>query len=151
MTDHDLDLPFWEGFVLSNLERVAICSGCGTACNRKRMPTDQQPKIAELLAANRALMTVYVMKASLKELWQPSGAWQWRRAWKSWLAMARDSDIEPLTRFARRLKTYWRGILSRVCWPMHTGQLCTRELIATSDAAIIVAFFLKLTSPGAIT
>jgi transposase len=91
--------------------------------NRERVPTDQQPKLAELLAANQALMTVYVMKASLKELWQPSGAWQWRRAWKSWLAMARDSDIEPLTRFARRLKIYWRGILSRVRWPMHTGQL----------------------------
>ncbi|WBI56117.1 hypothetical protein PALA54_02748 [Pseudomonas aeruginosa] len=25
--------------------------------------------------------------------------------------------------FAKRLSSYWRGILSRVHWPMHTGQL----------------------------
>jgi len=28
-----------------------------------------------------------------------------------------------LARFAKRLSSYWRGILSRVRWPMHTGQL----------------------------
>lgn len=26
-------------------------------------------------------------------------------------------------RFADKLAAYWRGILSRVRWPMHTGQL----------------------------
>jgi transposase len=91
--------------------------------NPENVPEDQQPKLEELLAANQALMTTYVMKASLKELWQPSGAWQWRRAWKSWLRMAAESKLEPLSRFARRLKSYWRGILARVRWPMHTGQL----------------------------
>lgn len=25
--------------------------------------------------------------------------------------------------FARRLRGYWRGIVSRVRWPMHSGQL----------------------------
>ncbi|WP_256108713.1 transposase, partial [Burkholderia ubonensis] len=30
---------------------------------------------------------------------------------------------EPLQRFANKLAAYWRGILSRVRWPMHTGQL----------------------------
>jgi hypothetical protein len=28
-----------------------------------------------------------------------------------------------LIQFAKRLKAYWRGIVSRVRWPMHTGQL----------------------------
>lgn len=91
--------------------------------NKENVPADQQPKLEDLLAANQALMTTYVMKASLKELWRPSSAWQWRRAWKSWLRMAYDSEIEPLRRFARRLKGYWRGIIARVRWPMHTGQL----------------------------
>ncbi|WP_198391573.1 transposase, partial [Burkholderia ubonensis] len=50
-------------------------------------------------------------------------AWQWRRAWRNWLAQARASGIEPLQRFANKLAAYWRGILSRVRWPMHTGQL----------------------------
>ena len=32
-------------------------------------------------------------------------------------------EIPALIQFAKRLKGYWRGIVSRVCWPMHTGQL----------------------------
>ena len=91
--------------------------------NRENIPTSQQANLKELLAANQALMTVYIMKASLKELWQPLGAWQWRSAWRNWLRMAQDSEIEPLCRFAKRLKSYWRGIVARVRWPMHTGQL----------------------------
>lgn len=87
------------------------------------VPQDQAPKLAELLAANQALMTVYVMKASLKELWQPTNPWSWRAAWRMWQAMALSSAIEPLIRFAKRLSLYWRGILARMRWPMHTGQL----------------------------
>ena len=90
--------------------------------NRENIPTSQQANLKELLAANQALMTVYIMKASLKELWQPLGAWQWRSAWRNWLRMAQDSEIEPLCRFAKRLKSYWRGIVARVRWPMHTGR-----------------------------
>lgn len=32
-------------------------------------------------------------------------------------------DSECLQQFARRLKKYWPGILARVRWQMHTGQL----------------------------
>jgi transposase len=91
--------------------------------NRENVPTAQQASLDELLAANQALMTAYVMKAALKELWQPSGGWQWLRAWRNWLKMARDSGIEPLRKFATKLKPYWRGIAARLRWPMHTGQL----------------------------
>lgn len=91
--------------------------------NRENVPVAQQPKLDELLAANQALMTVYVMKASLKELWHATSAWQWRKAWRTWLSMARNSEIEPLEKFANRLANYWRGIVARVRWPMHTGQL----------------------------
>jgi transposase len=91
--------------------------------NRDNVPVEQQPKLDELLAANQALMTTYVMKASLKELWQPATAWRWRTAWKNWLSMARNSNVEPLKRFANKLAPYWRGIVARVRWPMHTGQL----------------------------
>ena len=91
--------------------------------NRENVPPAQQANLDELLAANQALMTVYVMKTALKELWQTSGGWQWLLAWRSWLKMARDSGIEPLRRFAAKLKPYWRGIAARLRWPMHTGQL----------------------------
>jgi transposase len=83
----------------------------------------QQLQLDEVLAANRDLMTVYVMKAQLKELWSVSTAWQWRAAWHQWHRHARQSGIPSLIHFARCLRGYWRGILARVRWPMHTGQL----------------------------
>jgi transposase len=91
--------------------------------NRENVPQTQQASLDELLAANQALMTVYVMKTTLKELWQTSGGWQWLLAWRNWMKMARDSGIEPLRKFAAKLKPYWRGIAARLRWPMHTGQL----------------------------
>lgn len=91
--------------------------------NPENVPPEQKTTLNELLAANQALMTVYVMKASLKELWQQQSAKGWLAAWRSWLSMARDSSIEPLSRFAAKLKPYWRGIVARLRWPMHTGQL----------------------------
>lgn len=91
--------------------------------NRENVPPAQQATLDELLAANQALMTTYLMKATLKELWNISGGWQWLAAWRSWLKMAADSGIEPLRKFAAKLKPYWRGIASRLRWPMHTGQL----------------------------
>lgn len=56
-------------------------------------------------------------------MWEPVGGKPWRHAWRTWLAQARESGIEPLRRFADRLAPYLRGILSRMRWPMHTGQL----------------------------
>lgn len=91
--------------------------------NRDNIPPAQQTTLDELLAANQALTTVYIMKASLKELWHAKTAWQWRSAWRTWLKMAHDSEIEPLLKFAKKLKAYWRGIVARVRWAMHTGQL----------------------------
>lgn len=84
---------------------------------------EQQIHLQELLSANQTLMTVYLMKAQLKALWAAASAWPWRAAWKQWLRHARESQIPALMLFAKRLSGYWRGILSRVRWPMHTGQL----------------------------
>jgi len=91
--------------------------------NPENVPAAQQTNLRELLSANQALLTVYVMKTGLKELWRPTKAWQWRRTWRMWLGMATYSGIEPLRKFAAKLKPYWRGILARMRWPMHTGQL----------------------------
>ena len=83
----------------------------------------QQIRLDEVLAANQSLMTVYVMKEQLKALWTAPTAWAWRAAWNQWMAHARESEIPALMHFAKCLSSYWRGIVSRVRWPMHTGQL----------------------------
>lgn len=83
----------------------------------------QQLQLKEVLEANTTLMTVYVMKAQLKELWNAPTARVWRMAWKQWHRHAAESGIPALAHFAKCLRGYWRGILARVRWPMHTGQL----------------------------
>ena len=89
--------------------------------NRANLAEHEQVRLSEVLEANQSLMTAYVMKEQLKALWNVPTAWAWRRAWKQWLRHARESAIPALMHFANCLRPYWRGILSRVRWPMHTG------------------------------
>ena len=91
--------------------------------NRANLAEHEQVRLSEVLEANQSLMTAYVMKEQLKALWSAPTAWAWRRAWKQWLRHARESAIPALMHFAKCLRPYWRGILSRVRWPMHTGLL----------------------------
>jgi transposase len=77
----------------------------------------------ELLAANRRLMTVYVLKDDLKHLWSYRSRGHAVRFWKGWYRRAVRSRIEPLKRFARRLKEYLPGILSHCRNPLHTSVL----------------------------
>lgn len=91
--------------------------------NPARLASGERIRLDEVLRANQPLLTVYVMAEQLRSLWNAPDPWQWRRLWKDWLGQAADSQIPALMQFASRLQPYWRGILSRVRWPMHTGQL----------------------------
>jgi transposase len=80
-------------------------------------------KLRELLAANKALMTAYVLKDDLKALWDYRYAGAATRFWKAWYGRAVRSRIEPLRKFAKRLKGYLPGILAHCRWPLHTSLL----------------------------
>ncbi len=80
-------------------------------------------RLSELLKANRALATVYVLKEDLKHLWDyksPSAA---RRFWQGWYDRAMRSGIEPLKKFARNLSGRIEGVLSHCRYPLHTSLL----------------------------
>lgn len=83
-------------------------------------PADQV-RLGELLAANRALLTVYLLKDDLKTLWQYRHAGYAQRCWDAWYRRAMRSRIEPLKTFARRLKPYLPGILAHCRWPLGTN------------------------------
>lgn len=83
----------------------------------------EQVRLEEVLSANQSIMTTHIMKEGLRSLWTAPGAWEWRRRWKQWHGHAVESGIPALMHFAAVLKPYWRGILARVRWPMHTGQI----------------------------
>ena len=66
-----------------------------------------------------ALREVERLQAAAPRALEPATAWGWPQT----LAHCAQSGIECLQLFANRLRKYWPGILARVRWPMHTGQL----------------------------
>jgi transposase len=91
--------------------------------NPGNLKAGQAVQLAELLAANHPLSTVYVLKDALKDIWfAPSIVEGWRR-WRAWYRQARDSQLPPLQRFARNLRRYLRGILASARFPLHTSLL----------------------------
>ena len=85
--------------------------------------TADRVRLEELLAANRALFRVYVLKDDLKQLWQfvdPDAA---RQFWHHWYRRAVASRLAPLKAFARMLATHIDGILSHCRYPLHTSLL----------------------------
>jgi len=83
--------------------------------------TEDQVRLEELLAANRALFTCYVLKDDLKALWDYRHAGYALRFWEQWYRRAIRSRITPLKVFARRLKGYLHGILAHCRWPLGTN------------------------------
>jgi transposase len=83
--------------------------------------TEDQVRLSELLAANKALMTVYVLRDDLKELWRYRHVGYAKAFWDGWYRRAISSRIEPLKSFARRLKPFLAGILAHCRWPLGTN------------------------------
>lgn len=92
--------------------------------NKENVELDSdRVKLDELLAANRRLFTVYVLKDDLKELWRYRHVGYAQRFFTQWYNRAIRSRIEPLKRFAVRLKGFLPGILSHCRYPLHTSVL----------------------------
>lgn len=91
--------------------------------NRENVPTKDQVRLRELLDANKALWTVYILKDDLKHLWDFHSPGHALRFWRLWSRRALRSRIRPLVRFAQRLKPYLRGIIAHCRWRLHTSLL----------------------------
>ena len=91
--------------------------------NAENVSPPDRIKLRELLAANRTLMVVYVLKDDLKHLWDYQYEGAAKRFWKQWYRRARRSGIEPLKKFATALKNKLAGVLAHCRWPLHTSLL----------------------------
>lgn len=80
-------------------------------------------RLREVLAANRHLWVVYVLKEALKQLWRYRYQAAAQRAWQQWYGWAIRSRIPALVAFARRLKPKLAGIIAHCRYPLHTGLL----------------------------
>lgn len=92
--------------------------------NRDTLRTSaDRVRLKELLAANRALFLVYVLKDDLKQLWgfrYPAVA---RRFWHQWYRRAMASRLPALKAFARNLAGHIDGIIGHCRYPLHTSFL----------------------------
>lgn len=91
--------------------------------NRATLASDERVRLAAVLAANRPLWVVYVLKDALKALWQYKYVGAATRAWAEWYGWAVRSRIQPLVTFAKQLKAKLPGILAHCRYPLHTGVL----------------------------
>lgn len=89
--------------------------------NPQSMPPQARVALKQLLQANRPLAVVYLMRDELKALWHYRYVACAQRLWQQWYHRAIHSRIEPLKRFARRLKPYLAGILAHCQYPLGTN------------------------------
>jgi transposase len=89
--------------------------------NRTSLQPQQAVHLNELLQANAPLMTVYVLRDELKQLWFHRQAAQAMQAWQQWCDQALQSGIDSLQTFARRLEGYLHGIIARCRHPLNTS------------------------------
>ena len=91
--------------------------------NANTLRGDERVRLRELLAANRRLWVVYVLKDALKALWRFRYRAAAQRAWQAWYGWAIRSRIPALVRFANQLKPRLPGILAHCRYPLHTSVL----------------------------
>lgn len=91
--------------------------------NRDNLKPPQADDLGELLDANVPLMTVYVLKTELKELWFAPTIDEARRRWQRWEAMALSSGIAALVQFTKRLSSYVEGIIASSTHRLNTSVL----------------------------
>lgn len=91
--------------------------------NASNLRREERVRLQELLAANRRLWVVYVLKDALKDLWRYKYRGAAERAWQAWYGWAVRSRISALIKFARQLKAKLPGILAHCRYPLHTGVL----------------------------
>lgn len=91
--------------------------------NRRRLRWAERVRLRELLAANRPLFIVYVLKDDLKQLWRYRYPGAARRFWRQWYRRARASRVRPLMHFAKRMATWIEYVINHCRYPIHTSLL----------------------------
>lgn len=91
--------------------------------NRENVKPEDRVRLQDLLAINRRIAAVYVLKDDLKHLWDYAYPGAATRFFGGWYQRAIRSRIEPLKRFARHLKARLPGIIAHCQYPLHTSLL----------------------------
>jgi len=94
-----------------------------TAREKLAKKKDKVARLETALALNEPLATVYYMKEDLRQLWswddKCTASWHM----DSWIAMARESGIGMLKKFANTLQRHRDGVLAYYNYKISTGPL----------------------------
>lgn len=82
---------------------------------------EDQVRLSEVLAANRSIAKVYIMKDELKQIWRAKTKKTAQRRWDDWYRKAVYSRIAPLVKFAKALKKFVAGIIAHSQYAIHTS------------------------------
>jgi transposase len=91
--------------------------------NDRNLTESERPRLQSLLEMNAEIATAYVLRDALKEIWALRSPWDARRALERWCALAVESRIPALIRFAAQLQRHKRGIIAHARFPINTGRL----------------------------
>lgn len=82
---------------------------------------DDKVRLSELLAVNRSLAKVYIMKDELKLIWRAKTKRTAVKRWEAWYRKAVYSKIKPLVKFAKALRKFLAGIIAHSQYAIHTS------------------------------
>lgn len=111
---------------VENLRRVLTGKGARWLLLRDRgnlRSPAERVRLEELLAANRSLFILYVLKRRSAQLWRLRDPAIARRWWESWYVRACESGIAAVVRFANRLGLAADYIINHARYPLHTSLL----------------------------
>lgn len=91
--------------------------------NPENLKDWQQEKLQELLALNKRLFTISLLREDLKRLFSYRSPHHAERFFRGWYRRAIYSKIEPLKKFARMFKRKPPGVLAHCRNPIHTSVL----------------------------
>jgi len=89
--------------------------------NKEELWGDGEERLQELLENNKNLNTVYLLKEQLQALWDNVTIPSFLSALRQWCALARESEIPELDKFATSLEKHSVGLLNYCFYPIHTG------------------------------
>jgi transposase len=87
---------------------------------RKR---NERVQLKELLALNRAINIIYILKDKLKHIWSYLSRTWATKALREWIALARTLRHHAVNHFCSTLKTHAYGILNHCDFAIHTSVL----------------------------
>ena len=89
--------------------------------NVRRQSHRQQLK--ELLALNRVINTMMILKEKLKHIWTYRSRTWATKALDQWCDLARSLENRSVNTFVKMLQRYRYGIINHCDYPIHTGKL----------------------------